>query len=75
MYLGGVVLGQHKSMRDFVAVQTRRLRIEADGPVPFQLDGDPGGELPVDFHVLPERLTFVVDHAGAVKNGFEGKSE
>jgi diacylglycerol kinase family enzyme len=70
MYLGGVVLGHHTSMRDFVAVQTRRLRIEADRPASFQLDGDPGGELPIDFSVLPQRLTLVVNRDWAERNQF-----
>jgi diacylglycerol kinase (ATP) len=60
MYLGGVMLGQHEAMQDFVRVQTRRLRIEAAGRAPYQLDGDPGGDLPVEISVLPRRLTLLV---------------
>jgi diacylglycerol kinase family enzyme len=60
MYLGGVMLGQHESMQDFTRVQTRRLRIEAHGSAPYQLDGDPGGELPVEIAVEPKRLTLVI---------------
>ena len=37
----------------------RRLRIEADGPARYQLDGDPGGQLPLDVAVLPRRLTLL----------------
>jgi diacylglycerol kinase family enzyme len=65
LYLGGVMLGQHEGMEDFVRVRARRLRVESDGAVPYQLDGDPGGELPVDFSVLPGRLTLLVDRAWA----------
>jgi diacylglycerol kinase family enzyme len=61
MYLGGVVLGQHEGMQDFTRIQTTRLRVESTGKAPYQLDGDPGGELPVDFEVLPGRLTVLVD--------------
>ena len=60
VYLGGVMLGQHEGMQDFVRVQTRRLRIEAAGPAAYQLDGDPGGELPVEIGVVPGRLTLLV---------------
>jgi diacylglycerol kinase family enzyme len=60
-YLTGVVFGQHEGMEDFVRVQTGRLRIEADTPVPYQLDGDPGGELPVEINVEAGRLTVLVD--------------
>jgi diacylglycerol kinase family enzyme len=60
VYLAGVVFGRHQSLDDCVNLQTRRLRIESDGEVPFQLDGDPGGYLPVDIEVVPGRLTLVV---------------
>jgi diacylglycerol kinase family enzyme len=64
MYLGGVWLGQHRSWRDFEAVRSARLRIEADASdVPYQLDGDPGGVLPVDVEVLPGRITILAPAA------------
>lgn len=69
IYLGGVLLGQHAGMQDFSRVQTRRLRIESSGPAPFQLDGDPGGELPLEIRVLPRRLTLVVTKAWAHQRG------
>jgi diacylglycerol kinase family enzyme len=47
------------------------LRIESDEPVPYQLDGDPGGLLPVDVEVLPERLRLVVTPAAARACGFQ----
>lgn len=37
----------------------RCVRIEADGPARYQLDGDPGGMLPLDVAVLPGRLTLL----------------
>ncbi len=55
-YLAGVVAGWHRSWRDIHVEQPRWLRIEADEPVPYQLDGDPGGELPLEIRVLPRRL-------------------
>jgi diacylglycerol kinase (ATP) len=36
------------------------VRIESDVPVPYQLDGDPGGYLPLEIEVLPNRLTLIV---------------
>jgi diacylglycerol kinase family enzyme len=68
MYLGGVILGQHEGMQDFTHVQTRRLRVEAAGPAPFQLDGDPGGELPAEFSVAPGRIQLLVSALWS-KNG------
>lgn len=71
MYLGGVMLGQHEVMQDFTHVQTRKLRVEAAGPVPLQLDGDPGGELPVEFSVVPGRIRLLVNQSWANQQGFE----
>jgi diacylglycerol kinase family enzyme len=67
MYLSGVLLGQHQEMDDFVHVQTRRLRIESTKRVPYQLDGDPGAELPLDIRVIPNRLTMVVSREWAAR--------
>jgi YegS/Rv2252/BmrU family lipid kinase len=60
VYLGGIMFGQQESMQDFTHIQTRRLRIEATPDVPYQLDGDPGGTLPVEICVRPGRLTVLV---------------
>jgi diacylglycerol kinase family enzyme len=61
-YLSGVILGQHASWDDCVTVRASRIRIESDARVPFQLDGDPGGFLPVEIVVLPDHLTLLVRH-------------
>jgi YegS/Rv2252/BmrU family lipid kinase len=64
LYLGGVWLGQHRTWRDYNAVRAARVRIEADAvDVPYQLDGDPGGVLPVDVEVLPGRITVLAPPA------------
>lgn len=60
MYLGGVLLGQQEAMEDYRHCQATELVIEADGAVPYQIDGDPGGKLPVTIRVLPGRLTMLV---------------
>jgi diacylglycerol kinase family enzyme len=70
VYLSGVMLGQHEAMDDFTRVQTPRLSISAAGPAPYQLDGDPGGELPVEIRALPERLTLLVTRHWAEHHGF-----
>jgi diacylglycerol kinase (ATP) len=58
-YLGFVKLGLHRALRDCQMTRAVRLRVESELPVSYQLDGDPGGLLPVDIQVLPERLTLV----------------
>ena len=47
------------SASDYGRLQARRIRIEADAPVRYQLDGDPGGLLPLAIEVLPGRLTLL----------------
>jgi diacylglycerol kinase family enzyme len=69
IYLGGVILGQHESMQDFNQIKTRKLRIECVGNAPYQLDGDPGGELPVEIQTLPGRLLTLVSRSWATRNG------
>lgn len=64
-YLGGVLLGQHEAWEDCVTARATKVRIDAVGEVPYQLDGDPGGILPVDIDVLPDRLTLLVPAANA----------
>ncbi|MBN2476502.1 MAG: protein BmrU [Pirellulales bacterium] len=59
-YAGAVWLGRHEGLADCTTRRVRRLRIESEAGVPYQLDGDPGGLLPVDVEVVPNRLTLVV---------------
>jgi diacylglycerol kinase (ATP) len=59
-YLSGVLTGQHQSMRDCVTAQATQIVLEAAEPVPYQLDGDPGGWLPLTIDVLPRRMTVIV---------------
>lgn len=59
-YLGAVFFGQHRRWTNAHLQTFQRLRIEADGRVPFQLDGDPGGELPVEIEVVPKFLRLLV---------------
>ena len=67
LYLSGVVLGKHQTWDGCVIAQTRRVQIESDAPVPYQLDGDPGGYLPLEIEVLPGHLTLIVPEQWAFK--------
>jgi diacylglycerol kinase family enzyme len=58
-YLGYVALKRHRVLSDFQCSAVLRARIEADEPVPYQLDGDPGGTLPLEIEVLPQRLNMI----------------
>jgi diacylglycerol kinase family enzyme len=59
-YTAAVLTGAHRWLTDFAQRRVGRLRVTSDSKVPYQLDGDPGGFLPVDIEVLPKRLTLVV---------------
>ena len=71
LYLGGVVLGQHQAMEDFFQARSAELKIESKAKVPYQIDGDPGGELPLSISVLPQRLTVLVTRPWAEQYGFD----
>ena len=45
--------------------QATKYRITSNAPLPFQLDGDPGGTLPLEIEVIPNRLTFLVPESTA----------
>ena len=59
-YLLNVIARRHSRLADCEMVRTRRLHIEADQAVPYNLDGDHGGFLPLDIEILPGRLALVV---------------
>jgi diacylglycerol kinase family enzyme len=78
-YLSGVLTGRHVNWLDCQIVRTRRLQVVADqqssDEIPFQLDGDPGGVLPVDIRVLPGRLRLLVSERWAEGHGFPVNQE
>jgi diacylglycerol kinase (ATP) len=59
-YLSSIVLGFHRRLAGCEYVKCSRVRIESDEPVHFELDGDPGGTLPVELEVVPRRLRLFV---------------
>ena len=65
-YTAAVMAGTHHWLTDFARRRVGRLRVTSKSKVPYQLDGDPGGFLPVEIEVLPKRLTLVVPREKAV---------
>jgi diacylglycerol kinase (ATP) len=59
-YTAAVLAGTQRWLTDFAERRAARLRVTSDASVPYQLDGDPGGFLPVEIEVLPSRLTLIV---------------
>ena len=59
-YLTGVLLKQHRRWKDTRFAKVRKLTIESDEEVPFQIDGDPGGVLPLELEAVPNYLRVIV---------------
>lgn len=63
-YLAAIFFRRHRSWTsDVRMVEATRIRLEAVQPVSYQLDGDYGGELPLELEVLPARLRMLVPAA------------
>ncbi|MDR1493646.1 MAG: hypothetical protein LBT05_13125 [Planctomycetaceae bacterium] len=50
----------HRVLSDVRLGQGTKYRITADGETPYQLDGDPGGKLPIEIEIIPKRFTLLV---------------
>ena len=59
-YAAMIQLGQHQRLADFCHRQGPKFRVFSERPVGYQMDGDPGGCLPVEVEVLRGRVTLVV---------------
>lgn len=59
-YMFTVLIRRHLTWATGRTETFTRLRLESDQPVPFQLDGDPGGHLPLEIEVLPQFLRLIV---------------
>lgn len=59
-YLATIVFRNHRGRKDVFERRFKKMRVTAEAPVHFQLDGDPGGVLPLEIEVVPKRLRVVV---------------
>ncbi len=57
--MGRLRPGRHLEVRTATAVTI-------EGDAPYQIDGDPGGYLPVEIRVVPERVQVIVEGSGAL---------
>jgi diacylglycerol kinase family enzyme len=67
-YLGNLLIDKHRQLPDCTVRPVRRLRIESDFPVPYELDGDASGFLPLDVEIMPNRLTLIVPPSWPARN-------
>ncbi|HWL52955.1 MAG TPA: diacylglycerol kinase family protein [Chthoniobacteraceae bacterium] len=59
-YLQAIFFRFQHQLHDVVSLQTRRLQVSADMPVPVEVDGEVIGDTPIDFHFHPKPLRIVV---------------
>lgn len=59
-YLAAILLRQHRGWKHSHIQRFGRITIESDELVPYQLDGDPGGELPLEIVAMPRFLKVLV---------------
>lgn len=59
-YLWKIWARTHTTDPSVTSLAAIRFRLESEKTVPYQLDGDPAGVLPVDVTVLPRRLRLLV---------------
>jgi len=67
-YLYAVLRQRLRGMRDVAFQRVARFRVEADGGVPVQADGEPSGFLPMEVSVLPGRLRLIVPERWAAEH-------
>ena len=59
-YLVSVLLRRHKHWTNSKTYHFTKLTMESDGEVPYQLDGDPGGTLPLTIEIVKGGVTLIV---------------
>jgi diacylglycerol kinase family enzyme len=59
-YLVAVMARRHEALRDCITARATRIVLTGGEPVPYQLDGDPAGWLPLSIDVLPRRINVLV---------------
>lgn len=74
IYLLGIVLRRHRRWKDTRVEVVEKIRIEADESVPYQIDGDPGGFLPLEIEIIPKRLNINVPKKWASQHGIDSQS-
>ena len=62
-YFFSTLQGRHVGLKSSHLQPFQRLTIESDDPVHYELDGDPGGTLPLTIETLPRRVRLVVPTA------------
>ncbi len=68
-YLGGVVTGRHLNMNDVNRQRGCVIELDSDARVPYQLDGDYVGHLPLRIEIKPARVQLLIPNQPATDSG------
>ncbi len=68
-YFGGVLTGLHRQFPDVVRQRGRTLEIRSQERVPYQLDGDYAGRLPLRIETLPRRVHLLLPAVTTLSEG------
>ena len=66
-YMHAILIGQHAGLEDVEYFQTSSLRVESDEPVPFELDGEMAGYIPLTFGLERDALGVLAPLPEAVR--------
>ena len=64
-YVAGIWTGRHLDAEDVTRLRGKSIRVEARKPVAYQLDGDFGGQLPLEITTLPAAVPLLIPNAEA----------
>lgn len=59
-YVSQIRMGRHLNDADVTRLRGKRIRITSSSEVPFQLDGDAGGSLPLEIQTIPRHIPLLV---------------
>ena len=59
-YVSEIWMGRHLHDADVTRLRGKRIKITSSSDVPFQLDGDAGGALPLEIDTLPRHIPLLV---------------
>ena len=64
-YLANVALGRHRRLRDVQQTTAESIQLDSQQRVPYQLDGDYGGHLPLRIEILRDRVLLLLPPEGS----------
>ena len=59
-YVAGIWTGRHLDAEDVTRLRGKDIRVESKKPVAYQLDGDYGGQLPLEINTLPAAVPLLI---------------